>query len=90
MNGATDGGHAKAIVPGTLLGRHGIRQLAGRDPFLGDRYAVVFGTTNRVYDINVASGEPGAATLRDYAAIVEAILRMAHSVGIRGSSQPDT
>ena len=29
MNGATDGGHAKAIVPGTLLGRHGIQQLAG-------------------------------------------------------------
>ena len=78
MNGATDGGHAKAIVPGTLLGRHGIRQLAGRDPFLGDRYAVVFGTTNRVYDINVASGEPGAATLRDYAAIVEATAALRH------------
>lgn len=66
------------LALGTFLGRHGIRQYVGRDPFLGDRYAVLFGTTNRVYDINVASGEPEAATLQDYAAVVETTAALRH------------
>ena len=66
------------LAPGKLLGRHGIRQFVGSDPFLGDRYAAVFGTTNRVYDINVATGEPGAPTLEGYEAVVRATAALRH------------
>ena len=66
------------LAPGMLLGRHGIRQFVVRDPLLGDRYAVVFGTTNRVYDINVACDEPGSATLRDFEAVVQATAALRH------------
>ncbi|MGI5869174.1 MAG: tetratricopeptide repeat protein [Kiritimatiellia bacterium] len=78
MNETPTGGHAEKIKPGAILGKHGIRQFMCTDPVLGDRYAVVFGTTNRIYDINVASGEPGTATLQDYGALVKTTATLRH------------
>ena len=70
-------GMATSLVPGARIGKHAIRHYMGADPVLGDRYAAVFGTTNRVYDINVAA-TPGAEALRDYEDVVRLVGPMRH------------
>lgn len=59
---------------GSFLGKHGIRYRMGRDAYLGERYAVVFGTTNRLYDLNI--DEAGREAF--YRAVYEQVTKLKH------------
>lgn len=65
------------LAPGTQLGKHGVRYFIAHEP-LGDRYAVLFGTTNRVYDVNVSFGGPSSLALSDFGAIVRRTTPLRH------------
>lgn len=56
------------ILPhGLMLANQTVQKPYAKDP-LGDRYTVLFGTTNRTYNVNVSYGADAPFTLADYEA----------------------
>ncbi len=62
---------------GFMLGNQTVRHFVGTD-VLGDRYAVVFGSTNHFYDVNISSGLDAHLTLSDYEALLGRISALRH------------
>ena len=62
---------------GSMLGNQTVRDFVGTD-MLGDRYAVVFGSTNRLYDVNISSGLDGQLRLSDYEALLGRVSALRH------------
>lgn len=62
---------------GFLLGNQTVRQFVTTD-MLGDRYAVVFGSTNRLYDVNISSGVDAPLGLSDYEAFLARVSALRH------------
>ncbi len=50
---------------GSMLGKQTVRHFVSSDP-VGDRYAVVFGSTNRLYDVNISWGPDARFSLSDF------------------------
>lgn len=57
--------NSPSLHRGSMLGNQTVRHFVGSDPF-GDRYAVVFGSTNRLYDVNISPGPSAHFRLSDY------------------------
>lgn len=66
-----------ALPHNLLLANQTVLKRIAVDP-LGDRYTVLFGTTNRIYDINVAYGPDAPITLADFEAYLSRTSHLRH------------
>ncbi len=67
-----------ALPHGFMLANQTVLQRVGVDPRLGDRYTAFFGTTNRVYDVTIATGPGATAALREFEALLACVSRFRH------------
>lgn len=59
------------------IGNQTIRTFLSRDP-MGDRYSILFGSTNHLYDINVSFGGPFELSHEDFAEILRRSSALRH------------
>ena len=77
MSETTSSMKKQTLPKGFHLGNQCVRHFISADP-LGDRYAIVFGSTNHVYDVNVSRGGEGGPRLADYQQFLKRVEKLRH------------